>query len=53
MGLDDAIKKGIDHLEGIPLAIGVMDFHFIRGSMRSIVGEKIIDESIKNDYKYS
>ena len=28
-------------LDGIPVALGVMDFHFMGGSMGSVVGEKI------------
>ncbi|KAI3844830.1 hypothetical protein MKX03_004551 [Papaver bracteatum] len=40
-GLTDAIQTGIGQLNGIPLAIGVMDFQFMGGSMGSVVGEKI------------
>ena len=32
---------GVGTLEGIPVALGVMDFGFIGGSMGSVVGEKI------------
>ncbi|XVF41307.1 hypothetical protein PTKIN_Ptkin01aG0270000 [Pterospermum kingtungense] len=32
---------GTGQLNGIPIAIGVMDFQFIGGCMGSIVGEKI------------
>nr|YP_010954310.1 acetyl-CoA carboxylase carboxyltransferase beta subunit [Terniopsis filiformis]WMV01782.1 acetyl-CoA carboxylase carboxyltransferase beta subunit [Terniopsis filiformis] len=40
-GLTEAVQTGIGQLNGIPLAIGVMDFRFIGGSMGSVVGEKI------------
>nr|YP_009413603.1 acetyl-CoA carboxylase carboxyltransferase beta subunit [Hemitomes congestum]ASN78915.1 acetyl-CoA carboxylase carboxyltransferase beta subunit [Hemitomes congestum] len=40
-GLNDAIQTGIAELNGIPLALGVMDFKFIAGTMGSVVGEKI------------
>ncbi|NP_904108.1 acetyl-coA carboxylase beta subunit (chloroplast) [Amborella trichopoda] len=40
-GLTDAVQTGIGQLEGIPIAIGVMDFQFMGGSMGSVVGEKI------------
>nr|YP_010191558.1 acetyl-CoA carboxylase subunit beta [Citrullus naudinianus]QZL38602.1 acetyl-CoA carboxylase subunit beta [Citrullus naudinianus] len=40
-GLTEAIQTGTGKLNGIPLAIGVMDFQFMGGSMGSVVGEKI------------
>jgi len=40
-GLTEAVQTGIGQLKGIPIAIGVMDFHFMGGSMGSVVGEKI------------
>ena len=40
-GLQDAIQTGTGLLDGIPIALGVMDFHFMGGSMGSVVGEKI------------
>nr|QYB22601.1 acetyl-CoA carboxylase carboxyltransferase beta subunit [Prumnopitys amara] len=40
-GLTDAIQTGIGRINGIPIAIGVMDFQFMGGSMGSVVGEKI------------
>nr|YP_001936526.1 acetyl-CoA carboxylase beta subunit [Fagopyrum esculentum subsp. ancestrale]B2XWL4.1 RecName: Full=Acetyl-coenzyme A carboxylase carboxyl transferase subunit beta, chloroplastic; Short=ACCase subunit beta; Short=Acetyl-CoA carboxylase carboxyltransferase subunit beta [Fagopyrum esculentum subsp. ancestrale]ABY79741.1 acetyl-coA carboxylase beta subunit [Fagopyrum esculentum subsp. ancestrale] len=40
-GLTDAVQTGIGQLNGIPVAIGVMDFQFMGGSMGSVVGEKI------------
>jgi len=40
-GINDAIVIGHATIEGRPLALGVMDFQFIGGSMGSVVGEKI------------
>merc|ERR1712078_389410 len=40
-GLKDAVQTGIGNIEGIPIALGVMDFNFMGGSMGSVVGEKI------------
>uniref|UniRef100_A0AAT9ZS69 Acetyl-coenzyme A carboxylase carboxyl transferase subunit beta, chloroplastic n=1 Tax=Phanera cardinalis TaxID=3078825 RepID=A0AAT9ZS69_9FABA len=40
-GLTEAIQTGTGELNGRPVAIGVMDFHFLGGSMGSVVGEKI------------
>nr|YP_009572363.1 acetyl-CoA carboxylase carboxyltransferase beta subunit [Monococcus echinophorus]QBE87328.1 acetyl-CoA carboxylase carboxyltransferase beta subunit [Monococcus echinophorus] len=40
-GLTEAVQTGIGQLKGIPVAIGVMDFQFMGGSMGSVVGEKI------------
>ncbi len=40
-GLQDAIQTGTGMLDGIPVALGVMDFYFMGGSMGSVVGEKI------------
>nr|YP_009466483.1 Acetyl-CoA carboxylase carboxyltransferase beta subunit [Genlisea repens]AUN28538.1 Acetyl-CoA carboxylase carboxyltransferase beta subunit [Genlisea repens] len=40
-GLTEAVQTGIGLLNGIPVAIGVMDFQFMGGSMGSVVGEKI------------
>ena len=40
-GLLDAVQTGTGELNGIPVAIGVMDFQFMGGSMGSVVGEKI------------
>lgn len=40
-GLQDAIQTGTGMLDGIPVALGVMDFNFMGGSMGSVVGEKI------------
>nr|YP_010734587.1 acetyl-CoA carboxylase carboxyltransferase beta subunit [Euphorbia nutans]WEH01446.1 acetyl-CoA carboxylase carboxyltransferase beta subunit [Euphorbia nutans]WHS26011.1 acetyl-CoA carboxylase subunit beta [Euphorbia nutans] len=40
-GLNEAVQTGTGQLNGIPVAVGVMDFHFMGGSMGSVVGEKI------------
>lgn len=40
-GLTEAVQTGIGKLNGIPIAMGVMDFQFMGGSMGSVVGEKI------------
>ena len=40
-GRAEAVISGTGELSGIPLALAVMDFDFIGGSMGSVVGEKI------------
>nr|AND48158.1 beta subunit of acetyl-CoA carboxylase carboxytransferase [Flatbergium novo-caledoniae] len=40
-GLTDAIQTGTGKLNGTSIALGVMDFQFMGGSMGSVVGEKI------------
>lgn len=40
-GLADAVQTGIGKLDGHPLALGIMDFSFMGGSMGSVVGEKL------------
>ena len=40
-GRNDAVITGRGRIEGIPVALAVMDFSFIGGSMGSVVGEKI------------
>nr|YP_009727590.1 acetyl-CoA carboxylase beta subunit [Anemone narcissiflora]QBB89632.1 acetyl-CoA carboxylase beta subunit [Anemone narcissiflora] len=40
-GLTEAVQTGIGQLNGISIAIGIMDFQFMGGSMGSVVGEKI------------
>jgi len=40
-GLLEAVQTGTGQLNGIPVAIGIMDFEFMGGSMGSVVGEKI------------
>nr|UVF31039.1 acetyl-CoA carboxylase subunit beta [Genista tridentata subsp. tridentata] len=41
IGLTEAVQTGTGQLNGIPVAIGIMDFQFMGGSMGSVVGEKI------------
>ncbi len=40
-GLIDAVLTGAGKIEGSPLALGVMDFQFMGGSMGSVVGERL------------
>ena len=40
-GLVDAVKTGFGQIEGFNVALGVMDFRFMGGSMGSVVGEKL------------
>lgn len=40
-GLRDAVETGLGNLDGQPVALGVMDFRFMGGSMGSVVGEKL------------
>nr|WOC90924.1 acetyl-CoA carboxylase carboxyl transferase beta subunit [Utricularia arenaria] len=40
-GLTEAVQTGVGQLNGIPVAIGIMDFQFFGGSMGAVVGEKI------------
>lgn len=40
-GLNDAVVVGLGSIEGMRLALAVMDFRFIGGSMGSVVGEKL------------
>nr|WEY30526.1 acetyl-CoA carboxylase carboxyltransferase beta subunit [Cuscuta gronovii] len=50
-GLLDAVQTGIGQLDGLPVALGVMDFRFLAGSMGCVVGEKItrlIEYATKN-----
>lgn len=50
-GLTDAIQTGTGKICGHPVALGVMDFQFMGGSMGSVVGEKItrlIEHATKN-----
>lgn len=39
--LSDAVVTGLGQLNGLPLALGIMDFRFMGGSMGSVVGEKL------------
>lgn len=40
-GLDEAYVYGYAQIKGVPFVIGVMDSHFMMGSMGSVVGEKV------------
>lgn len=40
-GLTDAVITGTGLTDGLPVALGVMDFRFMGGSMGSVVGEKL------------
>lgn len=39
--LVDSVSTGKGQLDGFPVALGVMDFRFMGGSMGSVVGEKL------------
>lgn len=50
-GRDDAVMTGVGRIDGMPVALAVMDFKFMGGSMGSAVGEKIarcIKDAITN-----
>ena len=40
-GEKEAVITGLAHIDHLPVAIGVMDFTYMGGSMGSVVGEKI------------
>jgi acetyl-CoA carboxylase carboxyl transferase subunit beta len=40
-GLSDAVVSGVGKIGGRPVALAVMDFRFIGGSMGSVVGERV------------
>src|SRR6266700_7256443 len=40
-GQNEAVISGYGMLDGLPLTLAIMDFHFMGGSMGSVVGEKI------------
>nr|YP_009293913.1 acetyl-CoA carboxylase beta subunit [Ahnfeltia plicata]AOM65601.1 acetyl-CoA carboxylase beta subunit [Ahnfeltia plicata]UAT97160.1 acetyl-CoA carboxylase beta subunit [Ahnfeltia plicata]UAT97365.1 acetyl-CoA carboxylase beta subunit [Ahnfeltia plicata] len=40
-GLHDAVQTGVGLIGNIPIALGIMDFRFMGGSMGSVVGEKL------------
>ena len=40
-GQDEAVITGTGRIDGMPVALAVMDFRYIGGSMGSVVGEKI------------
>jgi acetyl-CoA carboxylase carboxyl transferase subunit beta len=49
-GENSAVKTGTGKINGRPVALGIMDFRFIGGSLGSVVGEKIVrlvDEAIQ------
>ena len=49
-GMFDAVRTGECSVGGIRVVMAIMDFHFIGGSMGSVVGEKIsraIDQALK------
>ncbi|MEM9150967.1 MAG: acetyl-CoA carboxylase, carboxyltransferase subunit beta [Cyanobacteria bacterium J06632_3] len=39
--LVDGVQTGTGEIHGVPVALGVMDFRFMGGSMGSVVGEKL------------
>lgn len=52
-GLTDAVITGVGEINGLPVALGVMDFRFIGASMGSVVGEKLtrlIEEATHRRY---
>jgi acetyl-CoA carboxylase carboxyl transferase subunit beta len=51
-GLEDAMRVGFGHIDGVPAVVACMDFGFIGGSMGSVVGEKFargVDKAIKEN----
>ncbi|KPJ50681.1 MAG: hypothetical protein AMJ41_01015 [candidate division Zixibacteria bacterium DG_27] len=51
-GLKEAVRAGIGKIDGRLVSFAVMDFHFIGGSMGSVVGEKIaraIERSLEGE----
>lgn len=53
LGLVDAVKTGLGQINGLPIALGVMDFRFMGGSMGSVVGEKLtrlIEQATQRQY---
>lgn len=40
-GSNDAVRTGIAYVKGRRVALGVMDFEFLGGSMGSVIGEKL------------
>ncbi len=41
-GCNEAIVTGVGQIAGLDLAIGIMDSHFLMGSMGTVVGEKVV-----------
>ncbi|MDD1414795.1 acetyl-CoA carboxylase, carboxyltransferase subunit beta [Dolichospermum sp. ST_con] len=55
LGLIDAVKTGLGQINTLPLALGVMDFRFMGGSMGSVVGEKLtrmIEQATQRRYPF-
>ncbi len=50
IGLIDAVKTGLGQINGLPVALGVMDFRFMGGSMGSVVGEKLTRNGWKHGF---
>lgn len=53
--LKEAMRVGLGHLDARPVAIGVMDFAYVGGSMGAVVGEKFsraIDRAIADRLPY-
>ncbi len=51
--LTDAVQTGTGLIDGLPIALGVMDFRFMGGSMGSVVGERLtrlIEHATANSY---
>lgn len=49
-GLDDAVVSGVGKINGHKIAVAVMDFEYMGGSMGSVVGEKVtrmMEEAVK------
>lgn len=52
-GLLDAVRTGFGQIESLPIALGIMDFRFMGGSMGSVVGEKLtclIEQATNKSY---
>lgn len=52
-GLNDAVQTGIGTIHNMHVALGVMDFRFMGGSMGSVVGEKLtrlIETATENQF---
>ena len=52
-GLTDAVKAGVGTINDLPIALGVMDFRFMGGSMGSVVGERLcrlIETATEKEY---
>ena len=52
-GIKEAVVTGTGKIDGMPIAMAIMDFRFLGGSMGSVVGEKvsrIIDVAREKNY---